>query len=146
MLDLEKEAQDLKEAGDYFGALRLRLKLEQKHQQINECQTQQSRNLNYIAFLAIHTGNVNEAERAARRCLELYRPIAKTHDEKLATYVMMLACVLAESRKFEEAVTIGEEGVAMYAKILGKSNSYVQDCEKRIERMRHNDTRPYLDR
>lgn len=144
MLDLEEEAQRLKGAYDYSGALQARLKLEQLHRQFNEPPVQQSKNLNFIAFLGVHTRNLDEAERAARLCLELYRAVAEKKDEKLATYIMMLAAVLAENRKFEEAVIFGEEAVALFARNHGDNDSFVQYRKRDVERMRNKDTRPYL--
>lgn len=146
MLDLEKRSFDLKISGDYSGALQLRLELELLHSQLNSNPSRQSRNLNQIAYLGVHLGKLREAERAAGRCLEIYRPISVAPDETLATYLFMLAAVLAESGKFDEAVSVGEEAVAIFAERHGEDSSFVQFRKKDIMRMRNKDTAPYLDR
>jgi hypothetical protein len=144
--DLERQAQELKCVHrDYAGALRLRLELERLHGQTGGSVTRQARNLNMMARVAVHAGAFGEAERAARKCLELYRPLAIGSDERLATYLMMLAVVLAEAGKFGEAVVHGERAVAIFTANHGERDSFVADRRRDIERMRAEDTPPYLD-
>lgn len=146
MSTLERKAYALKDAGDYPGALALRLRLEQMQSQSDESPTVRALNLNYIAYLGVHTGNLIEAEAAARRCLEFYKPIEKADNERLATYLMMLASVLAEARKFEEAVIYGEQALKAFAYNHKDNDRFLQDTRKRVERMRNKGAGPYLDK
>jgi hypothetical protein len=145
--DLERQAQNLKWVQrDYVGALHLRLELERLHGRTGASVTQQVKNLNMMAHVAVHAGALGEAERAARKCLELYGPLATDNDERLATYLMMLACVLAERGKFEEAVVHGEQAVAIFRVNHGEQDSFVAYRKLDIERMRAKDCHPCLDK
>jgi hypothetical protein len=144
--DLERRARELKlTCPDYAGALRVRLELEDWHARSGAGVHERTRNLNQLALLAVHAGVLGEAERAARECVELYRPIATERDERLATYVMMLSAVLAEARNFEEAVVHGERAVEMFAAHHGAQDSFVLYRKRDVDRMRAGDTGPYLD-
>jgi tetratricopeptide (TPR) repeat protein len=143
--DLQSEARRLKAVGDYAGALRLRLQLERLHADGGASAVEQAKNLNQLAHVAVHTGAVQEAERAARKCVELYRPIALEHDETLATYMMMLSVVLAIAGKFEEAVRYGEEALETFKLNHGEHDSFVTDRKKDIERMRRREAGLCLD-
>jgi tetratricopeptide (TPR) repeat protein len=145
LADIKSEAGRLKMKGRFVDALRLRLQLEELYERHAIGAVEQSLNLNWIASLAVRTGNLDEAERAARKCLEIYRPVATDRDNRLATYLCMLSAVLAERREFDEAVTRGEEAVVLFAQIHGENSSFVQYRRVDIDRMRRKDTRPYLD-
>jgi 2'-5' RNA ligase len=146
LAEIRKQAEDLKRARKFAEALQLRLELEGLYEQEGVNTLQQSLNLNWIAFLGVHSGNLAEAERAARKCLEVYCPTASVHDqETLATYHMMLSCVLAELRKFEEAVAEGEQALVLFSHFHGEGDSFVQFRKMDIERMRKKDSAPYLD-
>lgn len=139
------QAEELKQQHKYADALRLRLELERLYEREDAGPVEQSLNLNWIAFLGVHSRDLAEAERAARKCVEIYRPVATHRDQHLATYLFMLATVLAEKREFDEAIVPGEEALALFAQFLGESNSFVQYRRKDIERMRQKDTQPYVE-
>src|SRR4051794_28633029 len=115
MLDLEREARELKASGKHGDALRLRQEIERGHDRDGVGPVERAVNLNYMAFLAVCVGDLDEAIRAARKCLEVYRTASTEKNEKCATYLMMLSCVLAESGKFDEAIRHGEEAVAVFS-------------------------------
>jgi hypothetical protein len=143
---LERRAQELKQvARDHAGALRLRIELEQLHEQCCAGVGERVRNLNYLARAAVFAGQLGEAERAAHKCVELYRPVAAENDETLATYLMMLSCVLAGGGEFDEAVVYGEEAVAIFARNHGERDGFVVDRRRDIRSMRNYEVRRYLD-
>jgi len=142
---MEKQAQYLKSGGNCADALQLRLALERLYDQDGGAIADQSRNLNYIAFIAILLGDAFEAERAARKCVQLYRSSPSDYEE-LATYVMMLSSVLAEGRRFDEAAGYGEEALQLFSRLFGETNSFVQARKADVEDMRHQTIRPYIDR
>jgi len=144
--EVEDEARELKWNGNLTGALVLRKRLELMLNRVNAPAARQATNLNWRAFLAICVGDLSEAERAARRTLLLYRPVAGDRDERLATYVMMLACALAERRKFSEATAHAEEAIAMFRRHHGADSQFVKDREAAIARMRIQDTHHYIER
>lgn len=145
--EMVRKATQLKLTGDYAGALSLRLELEQLHDKSNVSVEKRTANLNLIAFLAVHSGKLVEAERAARKCLGLYRPVTDAHNEKLSTYINMLACILAEEGRFEEAIANAEEAVVIFSDNHGENSTFVQYRRRDIERMRTKNTQqPYLDR
>ena len=145
--DLERRAQDLKSGPrDYAGALRLRLELERLQQDDGATLVEKAGNLNQIAHVAVHAGRLAEAERAARQCVAIYRPLTTDRDERLATYLMMLSCVLAEGGQFEEAARVGEEAVAIFVLNHGEQDDFVAARWRDIGRMRASEPRPYLDK
>ena len=130
----------------YADALRLRLEIEQRKDQTQTGPAEQAKNLNWIAFLAVCAGDLEEAERAAKKCLEVYRIASSEKNEKYATYVMMLAMVLAESGKFDEAIAHGEEAVALFSQLHDEGDSFVEFRKHDIQRMRAKELPPYLER
>ena len=141
--DIEDSARQHKQTGDFENALELRLRLEQL---IADCDADRaSRNYNWIAFLAVHTGDLQSAVRAARQSLELYSPLVDQPDPRLATYTFMLACVLASAGQFDEAVSYGERGIELY-ETTGHDPSYVVFCRRDVARMRERESGVYLDR
>ena len=110
--DLIHHAQTRKFAGDYAGALQLRLQAEQLL--ASAPAEAQASNYNMISFLAVNLRDLVEAERAARRALELYTATTDVPDWISATYTFMLASILATAGRFEEAVPIGETAIDMF--------------------------------
>jgi tetratricopeptide (TPR) repeat protein len=146
LASIKKQAEELKLSGKYSDALRLRLALEQLYEQRGFSAVEQSLNLNWIAFLSVHSDNLDEAERAARKCIAVYRPVSANQDETLATYLMMLSLVLAEKRDFDEAIVYGEQAVAIFANIHSDASNFVKARKADITRMRNKTLQPYLDR
>ena len=142
---LEEQARRLKQAGHYPAALFLRLDLERRHIEAGTSNKDRARNLNWIAYLAVQTDRFSVAERAARKCLELYAPTAKASDPALATYTSMLAAALAEARQFDEAVEYGETAIRLFSE-SGHDDAIVQHRRADVARMRNGDTRPYVER
>ena len=67
-------------------------------------------------------------------------------DETLATYLMMLACVLAEAGRFSEAVPYGEEALSLSGRLYGEQSELVEFWAKDVECMRQGEVRPYIDK
>ena len=141
--DIEASARQHKLTGDFATALELRLRLEQL---IADCDAdRRSKNYNWIAFLAVHTGDLQNAVRAARQSLELYSSLVVQPDARLATYTFMLACALASAGHFEEAVAYGDRAVELYEK-TGHDPNYVAYRRRDVARMSECESGVYLDR
>ena len=141
--DIEDSARRHKQNSDFATALELRLRLEQL---IVDCDAdRRSKNYNWIAFLAVRTGDLQNAVRAARQSLELYSSLVGQPDARLATYTFMLACALASAGQYDEAVSYGERGIELYEK-TGHDPSYVGFRRRDVARMRERETGVYLDR
>ena len=141
--DIEDSARQHKNAGDFANALELRLQLEQL---IADCDAdRRSKNYNWIAFLAVHTGDLQNAVHAARQSLELYSSLVDEPDPRLATYTFMLACVLASAGQFDEAILHGDRGIELYEK-TGHNPNYVSYRRRDVARMRERESCVYLDR
>jgi tetratricopeptide (TPR) repeat protein len=143
--ELEDRASRLKGAGKYPEALAVRLELERVLAEANAPDRDQASNLNMIAYLGACIGRLSDAERAARKSLEIYAPVAKDSDAVLATYTGMLAAVLAESRKFDEAAEYGEKALSLFAQ-SGHNTEFMKRRQADVARTRNRDcTQPYLD-
>jgi hypothetical protein len=143
--ELKEQAQRLKRAGRNSDALFLRLELEQRQSEASMAARERACNLNVIANLAVRTDRFSIAERAARRCLEVYAPIARELDPALATYTGMLAAVLAEARQFDEAVEYGERAIRLFTE-SGHDARFLDYRKADIARMRNRDAQPYIER
>ncbi len=143
---LEEQASELKRQGDFFAAYVTRSELDRLYQESQVDEAERARNLSLIAFLAVQVEEQTEAERTARESLALYRGVAEPDQGKLALYTMILACVLAEAGKFDEAIAIGEEAIRIYAAVYGADDEFVLDRKAAIQRMREGDRRSYLER
>jgi tetratricopeptide (TPR) repeat protein len=143
---LDEEARRCKWSGRFSEALALRQALEKRYDDLGVEPVLQAKNLNMLAYLAACRGQRSEAVRAASKCLALYKRALEPNPHHLATYVMMLSCVLAENGQFREAVVCGEEALAMFTQLHGRDNSFVQDLAEEVESMRHAEVRDYPDK
>ena len=143
---IESQASFHKVKGEFAEALRMRQDLEQLMISSGLDASKQATNLNYIAFLALCVGDFAEAERAARRTLEVYSDVSEPSSEKKATYLSMLSSVLAERGSFEDAVRFGEESVAIFEVNHPDGDDWVARWKCDIDRMRLHDPGPYIDR
>lgn len=144
--ELDSKARQSKQLGRFAEAMTLRQELERHQDQIVADPAERAKNLNQLAFVAAIGGDPSEAVRAAQKCLSNYMQVPKRRDETLATYVMMLAYVLAESGRFCEAVAYGEEALELFMAIYGKENDFVVSRAKDIQCMRIGEARSYLER
>ena len=71
--------------------------------------------------------------------------MATRDDERLATYLMMLAFILAMRDEFDEAVARGEEALAIFQVNHGVDHPFVRQAESELGRMRRGEA-PSLDR
>ena len=143
---IESEAHKSKLLGRFAEAMALRAELERLHDQIGANPTEKVKNLNQLAFLAACSGAPAEAVRAAEKCLTIYRQVPNTREETLATYLMMLAYVLAETERFSEAIPLGEEALSLFGRFHGEQSDFFQFRAKDIESMKKEEVRPYLER
>lgn len=140
------EARRLKGVGKFVEAKLLRTELERIHDQSAADATVRVSNLNMLAFLATCSGDLAEAVRAAEKCLSIYREMPHRRDEKLATYLMMLACVLAEAGRFVDAVAHGEEAFSLFRRCYGEKDEFTQFRARDVECMRRGEVRHYIER
>ncbi|MCA9069941.1 MAG: tetratricopeptide repeat protein [Planctomycetaceae bacterium] len=143
---IDFKARENKSCGRFKEALQARRTLEKAYERYGADITTQVTNLNWIAYLAMQLDFLPEAERAARKCVEFYEPLATPYDEKLATYYSMLAAVLAESLLFSEAIKVYERAIAIFENKLGKDSDYVKDRKRVLQDMRNGEIRHYIKR
>lgn len=143
---LDDEAGRCKGAGRFSEALAIRQTLERVYDESSAEPIRQAKSLNMLAYLAACRGERSEAVRAAFKCLALYARVVEPNPHRLATYVMMLAYVLAEDRQFREAVVYGDEALMLFARLLGQDDTFVQDRARDVESMRRTEVREYLDK
>ena len=143
--ELEMSATHHKTIGKPRESYTYRLKLEKLYDKLPGYAGERVENLKYLAVLAVYCNELEQAERAARKCLELYLPHAKDL-ELLATFRWMLAVVLAENRKFDEAVPYGMQALVHYIQAHGERSLFAKTCQRDLERMKNKDAGQYLDR
>lgn len=112
--ELHSMRSDLKLQGRFAEAIPIQ-------QQILEHAQQSGRVLdvsnawNMLSHLLQQNGQLSEAEAAARQALSTYGNELLPRLETLATYEMKLALILAEQRRFEEAVPFGELAIEHFS-------------------------------
>jgi|GEM_PF-3253444 len=143
--EIEDEARRAKWT-DWKRALRLRLELDELLDQFSDKPARQANNLNQLAWLAAHCDDSDLAVWAAEKCVAIYSQIPDRSNSALATYLMMLASMLAEADRFEEAIPCAQSATALHADLLGETNDFVVACRQRIEDMRNQVVRHYIDR
>lgn len=131
-----RQAELLEQRGDHAAALSLLLKYEAAQSQTDRDPYEQAKSLNHIAYLAMLAKDLPQAERSARKCLEVFGPPATHRDEEYAAYLMMLASVLAEQQQFEQAIPLAEEALSHFSNAFGEKSRFVQDRKKDLDRLR----------
>lgn len=139
---LQTLASSLKMEGDFAGALKVRLTLEGFYDENFVDTIQQVQNLNQIANLAIHLGELTEAQRSSRKSVALSVLLS---EESKATCLMLLSCVLAESEEFKEATVYAERAIEIFESIFGAENDFVAYRKHDLNRMRQKSLGGYLD-
>lgn len=120
-----EEGSRLKDARQRAEALELWLQLEKIQDEHEPDARQRCLHLNRIAYLSLCCSRWAEAERAARKCVELYRSAELPFLKGLPTYLSMLAGVLAERGKFDEAVPFQREANELHKQFLDPDSSYL---------------------
>ena len=155
---LKSQSNDLKQQGRYQAALELRLEVQRLLRELGSPPNEMALNLNYMAILAAHAGNLDQAERAARECLAVFRPVRspgkggylklcdRCPDEKLGTYYEVLAWVLAERRQFEEAQASAECSLDYFMRsgLHEDGDDFIRGRKCILLRIRNRDTLPYF--
>lgn len=144
--DLQIRARAANLNRDHANALALRQEVERLQMAEGTVATDVAKNLNWIAFFAVCVGDLAEAERAARRCVEVFATVPNGASETMATYLSMLSGVLAESGKFGEAVLFGDRAVSIFAANHGDDSQFVKYGRLDVDRMRREEPGPYVDR
>lgn len=139
---LQTLASSLKMEGDFAGVLKVRQTLEGYYDENFVDTIQQVQNLNQIANLAIHLGELTEAQRSSRKSVALSVSLP---EESKATCLMLLSCVLAESEEFEEATVYAERAVEIFESIFGAESDFVAYRKYDLNRMRQKSLGGYLD-
>lgn len=81
---------------------------------------------NYIAYINKELNDLSAAEEAARRSLDLYVLNNGDHDVVAATYMGMLASILAKQGRYDEALPLAERDFELHKIALGEGHSYLR--------------------
>eukprot|EP00456_Euglypha_rotunda_P062005 TRINITY_DN51_c3_g2_i2.p1 TRINITY_DN51_c3_g2~~TRINITY_DN51_c3_g2_i2.p1 ORF type:complete len:196 (+),score=21.60 TRINITY_DN51_c3_g2_i2:201-788(+) len=76
-----------------------------------------------------------EAEAAARKAISTYAIETKPRLERLASYEMKLAIILADQRYFAEAVRYGQSAVAHFSHLHNPPDDFLRARQNDVERM-----------
>ena len=140
------QASTAKHERRFRDALRLRVELDALLTSIDAPLAERCSNLNMMAFLGLQIGDYATAERAARSCVELYQCVDEKKSESWATYLSMLASVLAERGNFDEAVGFGESAFKQFALNHSPNSEFLKYRSLALERMRSKWLGYYIDR
>ena len=140
------QASTAKHERRFRDALRLRVELDALLTSIDAPLAERCSNLNMMAFLGLQIGDYATAERAARSCVELYQCVDEKKSESWATYLSMLASVLAETSRFDEAAGYEERALEIFEQNHGSASDFVKIVAAHLERMRSKSPGFYIER
>lgn len=112
--DLHSRRSDLRLQGRFAEAIPIQQQILELAQQAGRMD-EVSNAWNMLSHLLHQNGRLVEAEEAARHALAAYSDASMPKMETLATYEMKLATILAEQRRFGDAVHFGELAIEHYA-------------------------------
>lgn len=140
---LENLAHDEKWAGNLSAAYGARVKLERIYalEAGNDYTKTRIQNLNQLAGLAVKLKMLDEALLFAKTSVDL---ASEFPEEIKANSSMLYAAVLAENRRFAEAVVQAENAIAIFEGLRGADDDFVAYRKCDLRRMKDEDTRPYL--
>ena len=91
---------------------------------------------NMLSHLFQQNGQLAEAEQAARHALTNYANGTQPQMETLATYEMKLAMILAEQRRYSEAVHFGELALAHFLVFHNPEDAFLRAREAEVVMMK----------
>lgn len=138
---LRHELHRLSLYGDWAEKLRVRIQMHKRYSHDKNVRDR-TFNLAHIAKLHRCVGSCRMAILVARRAAALN---AGKMNSCEATSFMLLACILADCQRFQEAVPIAEHALLIYESHTKRSQEYLAARRSEIERMRREDTGLYLD-
>jgi tetratricopeptide (TPR) repeat protein len=160
--DLKSRGFDLKDQERYQDAIKSFRDVQGILDEEHASPKRKAMNLNYIAFLAYLARDLEQAEQAARDYLTTYEPFLSPGQdirsvsipddphpaESLGTYYGMLAGILAERRKFEEAEPYAERSLECFlaSGIHNDNSPFILSRKGILSRIRNRDTNPYFDK
>jgi len=127
--------------GDWEEKLRLRI-------QMHKCYSREV-NLRERTFNLAHIAKLHRCVGSCRKAIHVARRAAEMNAGKMnsceATSYMLWACILADCRKFQQAVPIAEHALLIYKTHTKRSDEYLAARRSEIERMKREDSGLYLD-
>lgn len=137
---LRHELHNLSLYGDWEEKLRIRI---QMHKCFSREKNERERtfNLAHVAIWHRRVGNCGKAIQVARRASEMN---AGKMNASEATSYMLLAMILTECRKFEQAVPIAERALSLFES-TGHDKDFLAARRSDLERMKQKDTTLHLD-
>ncbi len=91
---------------------------------------------NMLSHLFQQNGQLAEAEEAARHALTTYANGIQPQVETLATYEMKLAMILAEQRRYKEAVHFGELALEHFSPFHDPEDDFLKARASDVEMMK----------
>lgn len=80
---------------------------------------------NMLAALFLKCRNLECAEQAARESIKVEKELVEDGSEEFATYCVMLAKILCEQSRFQEASKWSETALLTFSKLRGEGDAYV---------------------
>lgn len=137
--ELHRRAAECKRWRDFAGVISLREEISRILEEDGASVKALASSWNYLAAGNLALKRYAEAEHYARKSVSYYEGHDGSCRETLATYLGLLARILACQRKFDEAVMVGERAVTEYSVFHGHQGDYViarkADVEEYRQRM-----------
>ncbi len=133
--ELHRRRSDLKDQGRFAEAIPIQQEILQLAQQSKSVRDV-SNAWNMLSHLLQQNGQLSEAEAAARQALSTYINESLPRLETLATYEMKLAWILAEQRRFEEAVQFGELAIEHFSHIHDQQSDFLNARKDDVDSMK----------
>ena len=133
--ELHSKRSDLKNQGRFAEAIPIQREILELAQQSGPVRDI-SNAWNMLSHLLQQNGQLSEAETAARQALSTYANESLPRLETLATYEMKLAWILAEQRRFEEAVPFGELAIEHFSDFHDQQSDFLKARKNDVDSMK----------
>lgn len=135
--DLSRRAGELKLARDFTGMLPLREEIASILEEAGADPKRVANALNYLAALNLQLKRYSVAETYARRSVFYYEEHGAEDREALATYVQLLAWILAFQGRYEEAIPCAERAIAEYSVFHTPDDDFLTQRKAELEDLRN---------
>ncbi|MCA8988137.1 MAG: tetratricopeptide repeat protein [Planctomycetaceae bacterium] len=134
--ELTRRAGELKLARDFTGMLPLREEIASILEEAEADSKRVADALNYLAALNLQLERYSVAETYARRSVVYYEEHGAENREALATYVHLLAMILAFQGRYEEAIPYAERAITEYSVFHTPDDDFLTRRKAQLEDLR----------
>lgn len=134
--DLHSRAHELKLKRDFVGMLPIREEIARVLEEARAGAKQVGNALNYLGALNLQLKRYAVAETYARRSISYFQEHGGQDHEVLATYIQLLAWILAFDGRFADAIPLAEKAIIEYSVFHSPEDDFLTRRKAELEDLR----------